>query len=67
LRAGLAASTETDQAALRAVIDHERRVELAFENHRWFDLVRTGEAISVMTAFRYRAEGEIWLFVANFL
>lgn len=50
-RAGLAASAETDQAALRAVIAHERRVELAFENHRWFDLVRTAQAIPVMTAF----------------
>ena len=50
-RAGLAFSTSTDQAALRSIIYHERRVELAFENHRWFDLVRTGQAIPVMTAF----------------
>jgi hypothetical protein len=50
-RAGLVASTETNQAALRAVILHERRVELAFENKRWLDLVRTGNAIPVMTAF----------------
>ena len=26
---------------LRAAIMQERRVELAFENHRWFDLQRT--------------------------
>lgn len=32
-------------------IYHERRVELAFENKRWFDLVRTGKAIQTMTAF----------------
>lgn len=50
-RAGLAASTETDQTALRAVIAHERRVELALENKRWTDLLRTGQAIPVMTAF----------------
>lgn len=50
-RAGLIASTETDQTALRAVIAHERRVELAFENHRWFDLVRTDQAKTVMNAF----------------
>ena len=31
-------------------IAQERRVELAFENHRWFDLVRTGDAVAVMTA-----------------
>lgn len=29
-------------------IEHERRVELAFEFHRFFDLVRTGRAIEVM-------------------
>lgn len=41
----------TDQAALRDIIAHERRVELAFENHRWHDLVRTGKAVEVMTAY----------------
>ena len=30
-------------------IEHERRVELAFENHRWFDLVRTKRAQTVMS------------------
>lgn len=42
--------TTTDPVALRDIIAHERRVELAFENHRWHDLVRTGKAIEVMTA-----------------
>lgn len=51
IRAGLTGSTETDQTALRAVIAHERRVELSFENHRWFDLLRTNQAIDVMTAY----------------
>ncbi|SIN64259.1 RagB/SusD family nutrient uptake outer membrane protein [Chitinophaga niabensis] len=50
-RAGLAASSETNQVALRAIILHERRVELAFENKRWLDLVRTGNAVSVMKAY----------------
>jgi hypothetical protein len=31
-------------------IEKERRVELAFENHRWFDLVRTNRAKDVMIA-----------------
>jgi hypothetical protein len=53
-RAGLPALTPTDlpnQEAFRNAIAQERRVELAFENHRWFDLVRTGKAIEVMNAF----------------
>ena len=29
----------------------ERRLELAFEGHRWFDLVRTGRALSVMQPY----------------
>lgn len=29
-------------------IEKERRVEFAFENHRFFDLVRTGRALEVL-------------------
>ncbi|WP_073229402.1 RagB/SusD family nutrient uptake outer membrane protein [Pedobacter caeni] len=42
------------QAEFRAAIDQERKVELAFENHRWYDLVRTGNAIPVLTAHGQR-------------
>lgn len=38
------------QSLLRFAIEKERRLELAFENHRWYDLVRTGRAIEVMNA-----------------
>ncbi|HBE41762.1 MAG TPA: RagB/SusD family nutrient uptake outer membrane protein [Bacteroidales bacterium] len=36
------------QQEFRLAIEQERRVELAFEGHRWFDLVRTGRAIEVL-------------------
>ncbi len=47
LRDYTTADFASDQDLLRA-IENERRVELAFENHRWFDLVRTGRAQEVM-------------------
>ena len=52
-RAGLkdiTAAGVTSQSAFRDAVAHERRVELAFENHRWYDLVRTGKAVEVMNA-----------------
>lgn len=36
-------------------IEHERRVEFAFEFHRWFDLKRTDRAISVLS----KAKGKV--------
>lgn len=41
-RAGLANSTASTQGEVRTAIANERRLELAFEGQRWFDLVRTG-------------------------
>jgi hypothetical protein len=40
IRAGLADVTGLSQSALRERILHERRMELAFEGQRWFDLIR---------------------------
>jgi tetratricopeptide (TPR) repeat protein len=56
-RAGLAPSAVTDQGTLRITIAHERRIELAFENKRWTDLLRTSQAIPVMTAFAVEVKG----------
>ncbi|MFC6268440.1 RagB/SusD family nutrient uptake outer membrane protein [Frigoriflavimonas asaccharolytica] len=39
-RAGLANTTAATQVALRAAIANDRRLELAFEGQRWFDLLR---------------------------
>lgn len=42
--------TTTDQTQLRQLIWKERRLELAFEHDRWFDLVRTQQAKTAMAA-----------------
>lgn len=47
-RVDLAPVNVTDKAALRKAILRERRLELAFEGIRWFDLKRTGTAIETM-------------------
>lgn len=43
-RAGLSHTTATTQATMRTVIQNERRKELGFEFHRFFDLMRWGQA-----------------------
>jgi hypothetical protein len=49
--AGKGQITVTDQAGLRAIIAKERRSELVFENKRWQDLIRTGQAVAIMNAY----------------
>lgn len=52
-RAGLAAKTAADipdQEAFRLAMEQERRLEFAFEGHRWYDLVRTERAIEVINS-----------------
>ena len=39
-RAGLPAVTGLSQTEFRDKVLHERRMELAFEGQRWFDLIR---------------------------
>lgn len=55
-RAGLDDSKASGQTAIREAILQERRVELAFENKRWLDLVRSGKAENVMKAFGERVK-----------
>jgi len=49
-RVSLPSTTAASQSDMALAIEKERRLELAFEGHRWFDLVRTGRAEAVMNA-----------------
>ncbi|MVM32012.1 RagB/SusD family nutrient uptake outer membrane protein [Spirosoma sp. HMF4905] len=49
-RAKLSALSALSQADLRLALERERRVELLYEGHRWFDLIRTGRAQTVLNA-----------------
>ncbi len=52
-RAGVPARTYTTQAQLRDDIKKERRVEFGVEGERFFDLVRWGDAVSVLSGAGY--------------
>jgi hypothetical protein len=47
---GSAGYPSAQYPTLALAIEHERRVELALEFHRFFDLKRTGRALTVLTA-----------------
>ena len=49
---------ELSSPTLQEAIRHERRMELAMEGHRWFDLVRWGVAYEVMTAYMAQESDE---------
>ena len=48
VRAGLQPINTIDPVVLEQEIMDMRRLEFAFEGHRWFDLVRTGKAFEVL-------------------
>lgn len=49
VRAGLQTLSNLTQTTFRDAVALERRFELAYEGHRWFDLVRTGKSLGTMT------------------
>ncbi len=60
-RAGLPATTATNQASLRTAIWDERRLELAMENDRYFDVIRQGRAASLFGVKGWIAnKNEVW-------
>lgn len=52
----------SSQSQMLLTIEEERRVELAFEGHRWYDLVRTGRVTVIMTVFsaNWKSTYELW-------
>ncbi len=56
-RVGLAPADRTGD--FNTALRHERRVELAMEGHRWFDLCRWGIAKDVMNAYRAGESDEV--------
>lgn len=57
-RAGLDALNGLNQETFRTAVLKERRLELAFENHRWFDLKRTMEPAEMATFLNAYGEYE---------
>lgn len=49
-RVNLLGTLAITQASMRTAILNERRLELAFEGYRWFDLLRTKTAVATMNA-----------------
>ena len=67
LRAGLPEINDInnpglDQATLRDIILHERRIELAFEGIRWHDLKERGRALEFLGSRGYTDADALFLF-----
>ncbi|MFT3682240.1 MAG: RagB/SusD family nutrient uptake outer membrane protein [Ferruginibacter sp.] len=59
-RAGLRDTTYASQSEMRKIIKHERRVELALEGERFFDLVRWGDAETVLKPLGYEKRSKYY-------
>jgi starch-binding outer membrane protein, SusD/RagB family len=61
-RAGVPLIQGTSKNQMLQAIENERRMELCFEGHRWYDLIRTGRAETVMNEFtnNWTEKDELW-------
>lgn len=53
-----------NQDYARKAVRMERRLELALEGHRWFDLIRWGEAVNTVNAY-YQKEKSLFHYLDN--
>lgn len=61
-RANAPSIASSTQSQMVQLIEEERLYELAYEGNRWYDLVRTGRAKEVMSAFsiNWKDKFELW-------
>ena len=59
-RAGLGNTLASDQTAMRNAIKQERRVEFALEESRFYDLVRWGDATTVLGPLGYEPRNALF-------
>lgn len=61
-RAGVPLIQGLSKNQVLLAVENERRMELCFEGHRWYDLKRTGRAQSVMNDFtsNWTEKDELW-------
>jgi len=55
----LSSSVTSSATSMADAVLNERRLELAFEGQRWFDLVRNGKAFDVLNTLNSRDEGRL--------
>lgn len=61
-RAGLEGLSGMDEQTFRQAVYQERSWELSYEGHRWYDLVRQGRFVEVMSAYGFDPDPRYTLF-----
>ncbi len=64
-RAGIADTTAATKATVLSAIWKERNLEFAFEGHRFFDLVRTGQALTALVNVERKNGAAVTLDIAG--
>ncbi len=59
-RAGVSGYSGLGKTEIQDAIELERRLELNMEGHRWFDLIRWGKALEVLTPYGMEPHMILW-------